>query len=322
MDRTDKDGMRRMLNGKLMVAFLLGFVSILLSYLVFPIETIDQAVPAWQAVVHLTLHEIGFALVVAGVIWALFEYFTQNELMEKISQNVFGAMLKRDLPEALIDEAFDLILHQKLVRKDMSLTYHLSEAFFTNRAGTQQKYVQLEIWVKYKIKNVSRGAAEWTVQISLPNPMINELKPLCRVTKFQIDDVEQDSSSAEQAFRSKAGIDDDKVPEVPYRLTKLRLKPGEERDVYICYFLAKEEEDTEVLQMGLPADGIDITIVDNGPTQRVMRAASIHPSPLTQISGTDLSGPYIFKLRRYFLPHQGVRIWWKNYPSTGPTAKT
>jgi hypothetical protein len=78
--------------------------------------------------------------------------------------------------------------------------------------------------------------------------------------------------------------------------------------------MAKEEEDTELLQTRYPTDSLSVTIFDHGPTRRIVRARSIHLGDLRDDTPKEANGCYNFTLDRYFLPHQGFAIWWKKSP--------
>ena len=79
--------------------------------------------------------------------------------------------------------------------------------------------------------------------------------------------------------------------------------------------MAKEAEDTELLQTLHPADGLRVTIFDQCVDgRRVTFARSVHRNPIVPLASEDGSIAKIFTIPGYLLPHQGVLIWWKRNP--------
>src|SRR3954454_24642407 len=88
------------------LAFVLGIVLILLKH----------EVPPWAEDVF---HEVGFALLVAVIIWVTFDYFSHYDeeerwrsRIEQITGEVFYGVLRRKLPKELVAEANILVLDQ------------------------------------------------------------------------------------------------------------------------------------------------------------------------------------------------------------------
>ena len=109
------------------VAFLLGAVLIIASH----------AVPAWAAAL---LHETGFALLVAVIIWVTFDYFSRPEReevwqrrIEQITGQALYGALRRRFPKELLAEANSLVLSQVFVRRNLTLEYVLEDDTYTDR---------------------------------------------------------------------------------------------------------------------------------------------------------------------------------------------
>ena len=95
-------------------------------------------------------HEIGFALIVAVVIWTIFEFFTRAEHEKRwaqhtqdIAKGVFFGVFRRNFPDEYIKEAHNLVLDHRFIRFGLNVTYTLVDDTFTNRAGNPQKFVRL-----------------------------------------------------------------------------------------------------------------------------------------------------------------------------------
>lgn len=303
----------RLWNTNAMFALLIGFILLTWSHLGL----------AAYPVFHTAAHEIGFALLVAVTIWGSFELFEQaktddewNNKIEKIARNVFFGVFKRNFPEEFIKEANILVLDHTFIRSGLNVTYTITDGSYTDRAGQTRPYVKLYSIARYKIRNVGNTNSKLPIGINLPNPLIDEMKSNCKVLRITIKrggrEEKPDLTAGEEAFRKS--IEDDKKYQVSFRLEPIELEPNEEVEIIFDYVMAKEDEDTEIFQTLYPADSVSITIMDRGPTERAVRARSIHVSDLENDTSAETTGTYNFKLSKYLLPHQGFVIWWKRVP--------
>jgi hypothetical protein len=183
-------------------------------------------------------------------------------------------------------------------------------------------FVKLHAVARFKVKNVGEDAAILPIGIGLPNPLIDEMKDACRVHRITIKrngkEDRPELAHAERKFRED--LKDDTQHQVNFSIEGVTVQANEEVEVVFDYVMAKEDQDTEVFQTRLPADGLIITVVDQGPTKRVVRARSIHFAGLENDTSSALTGTYNFKLSHYLLPHQGFAVWWKNVPPGAPEA--
>lgn len=269
------------------------------------------------------VREFGLALLVAVFIWVIFEVFVheQNDEVwaqraELIAKNVFFGVFKRNFPSDFIREANILVLDHTFIRSGLNVTYTISDECFTGRAGDTQDFVKLRALARFKVRNVGNASAPLPIAIGLPNPLLDEMKAHCKVNRVTIKSANftenPDLTEAEEEFRER--LQDDDQYQVPFILPSRNVAPGEEIEIIFDYHMAKESEDTEIFQTKYPTDSVIITIMDKGPTPRVVRARAIHYSTLENDTAAESSGTYNFKLERYLLPHQGFAIWWKRLP--------
>jgi hypothetical protein len=300
-------------NKNAVIAAILGVLLLVISYFGVP----DK--PFW----HDFSHEIGFALVVAVTIWVTFEFFNQvetdehwNERIEVIAKNVFFGVFKRNFPPEFIKEANILVLEHQFIRSGMHLTYSLIDKTFKDRNGVTKDFVKLSAVARCKMKNIGNATAQLPIVIGLPNPLIDEMKAVCMVNSVTIKqggkDHKPNLAQAEALFREQ--MTDDSRYQVPFSLPFIEVQPDETVELILDYSMAKEDEDTEIFQSLYPADSIAINVMDQGPTKRIVRARSIHFSPLENDTSAEANGVYNFKLDKYLLPHQGFAIWWKKVP--------
>ncbi|KYG24023.1 hypothetical protein SE92_30360 [Bradyrhizobium sp. AT1] len=269
-------------------------------------------------------HEIGFALIVAVIIWFTFEFFSRsetedhwNDRIERIARNVFFGVFRRNFPQEFIREANLLLLDHTFIRRGLHLTYTISDATCAVRGGGEERFVKVNAIARFKIENVGNDAAEFHVRIGLPNPLIDEMKEFCRVlrvvVKVEGQEENLDLTDAEAKFRQD--IKNDQLTAVIFDVKKITVQPEQKIEIVFDYTMAKEQEDSEVFQTAFPTDGITLTITDKGPTKRAVRAKTIHMAEFDDDTSAERNGTYNFSLSRYLLPKQGFVIWWKEVPT-------
>jgi hypothetical protein len=275
------------------------------------------------SLLSLLTREIGLALLVAVAIWFIFEVSTQqeseevwNKRIEAMASNVFFGVLKRNLPEKFIQEARALALENDFVRSNLTVTYTITDATYTDRAGHLRKFVRVSAVASSRIKNLGSVKGDLPVAIGLPNPLIDEMKCECRVTGVLIKrGTQEERPPLEDATAKFAeAIKDDTKHQIPFHVCTIPVEPGEEVELTMSYLMAKEAEDTEIFQTKYPASSITVTILDRGPTKRAVRARAIHLAELDNASSAEDDGTYVYKLERFFLPRQGFAVWWKEVP--------
>ena len=273
---------------------------------------------------HTALHEVGFALLVSLIVWGLFEAQLSQEAettwqkrIQKVTENVFHAVLRKDLPKALLDEANNLVLNSSLIRENFSVTYTLNDARF--RLGDcDTPCVIVDAVIEFTMRNIGSDTVEWPVKAALPNPIHPDLRARVGVKALTVikggQAVSVDMEEAEKRFRSD--LENNALTTIVFCPGQVTLAPGETCHMSASYSMAKEAEDTELLGTLYPSDGLRLTIFDQtGGEGRLLFARAVHRNPLESISeGVDAPGVKIFKVSGYLLPHQGVLIWWKRKP--------
>lgn len=279
-----------------------------------------------ETILFLLAHEVGFALIVSLVVWALFEAQlsqeaekTWDQRVERVTQNVFQAVLRKDLPKELLDEANNLVLNTSLIRSGFTVTYTLSDTCFELEPGTDVECVVLEALMEFTMQNVSTDDVCWTVALLLPNPVHGGMKRLVEVRSLAVtkggEAVSLDLDQARSEFETQ--LQDNRKTAVTFSPGEVLLRPGESCEFSASYVMAKESEDTELLSTRYPADGLRVTIFDSaGDKKRITFARSVHRQDVESVSAGDSgNAAKIFRIPGYLLPHQGVLIWWKRRPS-------
>ena len=299
---------------RVITVFLLGV------YLLCWSEHLEKR-PFW----HTLTHEIGFALLVSSIVWSLFELHMAQDAdrewskrIEKISQNVFLAVLRKDLPKALIDEARTSALDTDLIRYDFTVSYTLRDHKIDLGGGNSLDCVLMIASVSFSMHNISSKTVRWGVRLGLPNPIHLDMKALTKVSEVKARRHGtllplKDPKVSEAEFRE--AIKSDENATVTYDAGTADIAPGETLDFNATYTMAKESEDSELLQTRYPTDRLSVTIFDQtGDGDRVVFAKAVHRTTIENEASPDNSSTKIFKIPGYLLPHQGVLIWWKRTP--------
>jgi hypothetical protein len=310
----------KILNLRSMLALILGLTLLIVANSGILFSTVPAHAADQKSLILLLIQEVGFALIVALVIWAMWEYFSQaetedqwNARIERVAKSVFFGVFKRNFPEELIQEANLLLLEQNFVRTECQLIYTMMDDMFDRDDGVQTPFVRMETIARFKIKNIGNSTIACPVAISLPNPVHGGMKEKCGVRRVQYrtigDWITIPLQDSEREFRSQ--LADDNNDQARFILPSIPIAPNQEIDIIWDYVMTKEDEDSELMLSLFPTDSISITIVDRGPTPRFVRAKSIHRTPLEKISSDEPRGTYSYRVDRYLLPRQGFLIWWK-----------
>jgi hypothetical protein len=271
----------------------------------------------------LLVQEVGFALIVAFVIWAAWEVFKQaetedqwNARIERVARSVFFGVLKRNFPEALIQEATELLLEKDFIRIGANHLFTLRDDKFSKDDGSHADAVIVEALVRYKVRNVANESREYPLKVGLPNPLHKHLKNRCRVRQVQLrmpggELKNLELKDAEKEFRKELDKSENSDDTIFFDLKSVRISPGQEIEIIWNYAIPKEEEDTEVVLFTQATEAVVISVVDLGGAKRTVRAKAIHRCPLENVGSSAPKGTYSYRLDRFFLPRQGFQIWWK-----------
>lgn len=281
-------------------------------------ETVAHGYVFWEPATH----EIGFALLVSFIVWSMFEFHRSQEAesewserIDRISKNVFFEVLGKDVPRELLNEARGA-LDTSVLRTNWNVTYTLRDATFEVSPGNQAECVLLVAVMACEMRNISQEPAQVRMGVGLPNPVHPALKALTRVNSFIVSraagPVELDHAQAGQEFAAQLATTEQIVR---YNVGDVALGPGETVTVRADYVMAKEPEDTELLQTLYPSDGLTVTVMDTGEvSRRFVFAKAIHRKGIENQSSSASPGTKVFRVGGYLLPHQGVLIWWKKAP--------
>lgn len=276
---------------------------------------------------HTLAKEIGFAFIVSAVLWAVFELHISNRSeqiwerrIDHITKNVFEGVLRKDLPQGLIDEVQRMILDAQFVRTSYQIEYGLRDATFEAAPGKQADCVELTARLSYSLTNITKKELPLSISIVLPNPIHPGLKKFCSVKTFKISrsgkQLDIDLEVARAGFID--ALVNNNCTEVPFILPAIYIPAGKTVSVEAEYAMPKETEDSELLEMLYPGDGLSMTINDRGsPGGRVIFARAVHRLPIEASTAELNPETKYLRINDYVLPCQGVLLWWKRTPPSG-----
>ena len=264
-------------------------------------------------------HEIGFALIVAITAWLTFEYFARSETEEmwrarisEITENVFYAVHRRRLAPEYIAMANELILTPKFLRREWRIEVDLSDGVYVKK-GRQTPCVLLSTTNFYKIENVTETTQTFALKIMIQNTFDPDLNALIGVPMVSVSRGLQKFclDLTKQREKLKADLATN-LQFVTFHMGDFALGPKDHLSVSNTLTVPKSGHDSE-LYLGLyPADQLDVVIMNHGPTNRDFGVSSIHQDEFELVQEAVGVRRKHLRISRYFLPSQGVMVWWKS----------
>ena len=264
------------------------------------------------------LRDVSISFMVAVVLLVAIEVDHRRHLddsfqkkLEAISQNVFSGVFNTKLPSAYIHRIVDDMLKAELVREDMSVTYTLSDR---ERAvdGETVRWILVEADTTYILRNISENTVIFPIGISLPNPMVPEMKGDVRIglCKFNAEELLTPEHTSALRFLLNSSSNTCKV-----EIKNVEVPPNARIPVQMSYSMAKEVEDTEVFRTVLAVDAVSIHVFDRTRDGLEIEADAIRVNMIERISGSDGARAHRWRTTGYTLPWQGVLFWWKRRQS-------
>ncbi|HWX86495.1 MAG TPA: hypothetical protein VNZ48_23085 [Xanthobacteraceae bacterium] len=288
------------------IIFLIGLVAVMAS------ELIESS-----RIVQILLHEIGFALIVASVVWFIFERISESHServwkrrSEKIAEDVFYGVLRRRLPKELLVVANELILAQDVIRKELCLSWEIFDGTAELNEICGFPVVRLDTRVSYRLLNISERPKTHQIVLSLPNPTLRGDHKLPMLSGVVIRQGDQLLAPAETLLSQALCNRKEEDSRVIFNIASINLPADSDAFIAIEYSLLKYENDTDLFQTVFPADSISISIRDHRPGARLVGVRALHRDKLTVERCLPDKGVYEYKLPKFFLPHQGVIVWW------------
>jgi hypothetical protein len=281
---------------------------------------------AQLALVSHLLFEVAYALVIALAISVGIEAASRRELestvrseleqhaatlldinaqltktVEAVGHDVYHAIFKRRIPEAILDEIELGILRSDFARTDHNAVYHLNiiSASQLHSKVLCPHVMSIKAWTTYKVKNIAHATRDYPIRIFLDKTGSQELSKYIEVRQVKVNgeiipaslaDVEETEKHKRYLFQVKA------VP------------PGNEIEVESNIEYIKYVDDYELWTSAIASDGMKLAI--HFPSEvKQWDVFSIHRCPLKTLTKHATFGS--FEIEHAVLPHQGMAIWWR-----------
>lgn len=280
------------------------------------------------------LKALAVALAVTVGVVSVLETRNRNKINEQLAEkaqligiNVFDALFGNNHSLSLLEKLKLDILYKPMIRESLNVRYVLTNFKGSGRLkGKVFTVVTATVTCTFKnIATVSGNIAHMPLEVSLPNPLLNELKKkttLVRATVKRDNRPDVTLTAAEIAHANvtlQSGLVDDSAPEGVVPFGELILVAGESGGFEVEYTMVKESEDSELLRCFHTTNAISLTVIDNTGRNLHVRAKAIHSSALASLGITGNVSQW--ELREIILPQQGVMIWWKEHPMPALRAK-
>ncbi len=270
-----------------------------------------------NSVISHVVRDIGLAFLVSSIVWTVFEINLSHQSekvwadrIEKVSQNVFQAVLRKNLPKELVGESNKVILDVKFIRRDYRLEYVISDFTSSDRKNA----VVVNAFLNYKLKNISDTPEDVRLGLFMDNPTYDDLKKECDIISFSaiLDDRDIDLNFAEKRELFLKRMAASNNSEIEFRLKELTIASNAEITVRAEYKMGMESDNTEMIEMMHPTDGIQFTIVNNSTASKIDTfARMVHRNCLEAVSRKSTPNTKMLYMSEFVLPHQGILVWWK-----------
>lgn len=261
------------------------------------------------------------ALIMAVVISYYFQQNDNDRLAsvldakaEKVAENVYSGVFNSHLPSEYVSVIVDGALKNVHVIRDyLRITYTLQSYPVKSERLGDKKFIRVVAHATMNYRSVLAGAENTTIEpaLSLPNPLLDELKGDVKIVEYKVRDQLQPIEEANRSLQEQL-VDDEQVSAVA-RFGPVVLRSGESMVVEATYHMIKELEDTELLRTLYPCKEMEVTVVDYTGLPITVRARAVHFDK-AEGGRVDSTNTYRWSLKNFAAPHQGMMVWWKEKP--------
>lgn len=279
----------------------------------------------WLSVLEF-VKQLGSALLVATVILYFVEKKAReeqakisDELRQRISENVFEAVLGTNAPKEVVQQVMTSVFAKKVIRENMTLHYNIesvSDKKLKEITGgklpkvspeNKQKYIFIDVENNYVLKNIGLGNANEKINVFIPFPNHTDLKDFATLMHVYANGQELNIKDGNEA-----------IPDTEYEKKyswPVKIKPKETLRVITKYRLVKERSDNEVFTSLFPTLKLQMT-ADMRIEDMEWDVDALHSDKIRSINHRNQSGPYAyervtFETQAPILPYQGVLTWWR-----------
>lgn len=287
---------------------------------------------SWLSFFAASLQAFGLTVIAAVFISSTVDYRTRKYFFQELARkteilgvNILMGMFEARHNPRLFNLVKDKIFEKKIMRRNIDINYTICDldADFTGTRLEGEQFVRVDVILSTVSENInlartsSNGRVKLPVNLGLPNPMLDELKPYVRINSFRIgDDVLDQARIDDINAELQEKLKDDASVDAFIKVDECWLDPGEQVTVSGSYTMVKELQDTEVFRSIEIAENIHLTVVNRSSANLVIRARSLSHGTL---HGQKSPSAQQWKLDDLSLPLQGIMVWWKKAAgSLGP----
>ncbi len=302
-------------------SIIVGILCLVFSYSLSPPAQIislanglTMSIPGVDPLFKFLFKELGFALIISGLIGTTIDFFTKrrheesaNKLTLEMQKNIFHALISRDLPPKLYEAVKQNAFNAKFYRTEFRVFYELGTVLADKQNPDPGKYIKLSEQTSFVVKNITKLTEKYIVNMymdpCLPGDLTEVPPPQYEYVKVNQKDV------AYTLGEKKTGNDEVNAH------YEFDLSPGETAQIDSSSFSYVRLVDEQVFSLNEPTEALRITTSSHAPD--------------LQLSGYVLCGKALdaeakFKVIRdtvsmkewsfdhCLLPGQGFLIKWKN----------
>ena len=258
------------------------------------------------------LHELGFAGVVSVILIFTIEKFSRERhklaaetLLDRINQDLFRAIYKRYIPEAVFEEVEKCIMMGSVYRESHELDYTIDAFAEDVDAELSASSFHCTAQTSYKLRNLLDQDVRHTVTILLERPLEARYDAWCTVNEVCIngaplteDLLTKGISRTDQHVIFRHDVD---------------IPAGAKVDVRTRSVLIKKKTDAEIWCSRLPSDGLTLTV--STPTKGLnVKASANHSEALQQKLDNPVTRKWVLDFGIF--PYQSIIFFWQPSATT------
>lgn len=259
--------------------------------------------------------ELGFALVIAGILIFTIEKYTRDRhkkdleiTIKEINENLYQAIFKRHIPESILREVEKSLLCANVFRTNYDVTYTLIPVDPVEDAAMDpQMHLRCTTQSVYTIKNITNNPITHYIKAAYEYPVDENWKK-----EVSVVDVTIDGKNLTQDIINECTKEKNSQLRFSY---KVKIPADSSIDIMMKAKLLKRQTDMEVWSSMLPSDGIRLTIVT--PTKDIFVSANAnHSSELESTPEDPITRTW--KLSQGMFPYQSITFWWERRTDDNP----
>ncbi|WP_156798489.1 hypothetical protein [Ahrensia sp. R2A130] len=259
---------------------------------------------------------------------------TAQSSSEMVRQDVFDSVLRRQIPDKVLDHILDSIFSTRFSRRDMKLQYELSPLSALGSAHLPEgktisnkfdsTYIKLVTTMSYSIVNHTDVDLVCPIDLMIPVTNINDLKPVCRINSGMLDGDLLSDDEISDAFKRAQTAGVDVASHRAYQFVRNVERKSELR-VRFEFTLIKEFSDNELWTSLYPSEDLEV-VVNNLVDGIEWSIDDLLHGSLKEILGSPDKifgrGSHSFVSDVAVLPHQGINLWWRSNTGAANVGKS